>query len=59
MTPPPLNKAPQECTSKPEEISSFPVVGVTTAKLMKRIEEEGEGVWFDEYTPPNNHNFAY
>lgn len=46
---PPLEKAPQEHTPMPVEISSFPVIGVTTAKLMKRMKEEGEEVWLDEY----------
>lgn len=50
MTPPPLNKAPQEDEKEtPERLESFAVHGVTTIKLLQRIEDEGlEKVWFDE-----------
>lgn len=50
MTPPPLDKTPQENEkAKPVELTSFQVLGVNTVRLLQRIEDEGlEKVWFDE-----------
>lgn len=47
MAPP--QEAPQENEDKPGELTSFPVLGVNTQKLLERIKEEGEHVWYDEY----------
>lgn len=50
MTPPLIKTPPQEEETKvPVALESFRVIGVNTAKLLKRIEEEGEEVWLDEY----------
>lgn len=51
MTPPPLDKTPQENEKEliPVYRMSFRVKGDTTIKLLQRIEDEGlEKVWFDE-----------